>query len=390
VFKYLISRGISTFIVKGTIAILVVVAGGGILTYQYYFIPKQEIKNPLEETSLTQSLITITSPQANSNVNFPLIVTGIIGPNWGRFEGTAGNAQLYFWVGSKMAGEWKQIGTPVSIIVDDWTAPTTNLHFTVNFNNSGLGLSNGTMMKIIFTEENASGLGTPETFELPVILSSVITQPLITIISPIGGETWQIGTNQTIKYSTNNIGGAGMYIDSFAIDSNGNKIPLTKGNYIGMQDALSFQLGSLYSQDIQPGQYKIQLNTYSNTNESITYAESIGYVTITANSNFTKPLITQITPNQGSENDTITILGNNLSSVFSVVIGPVGGDPLNSGWNAYTNIISKDQNSVTFTFNDAYGELPAGTYQVYVLSRPLNSDDTSHNYSNSLNFTFTE
>ena len=98
---------------------------------------------------------------------------------------------------------WQQIGTPVSIIVDDWTAQTTNFHFTVNFNNSGVGLSNGTKMKIVLTEENASGLGTPDTFELPVIFSS--TQPSITVTSPNGGERWERGKPYNITWDAKNV-----------------------------------------------------------------------------------------------------------------------------------------------------------------------------------------
>lgn len=53
-FKYL-NRGISTPIAIGIIAVLVVVVGGGILAYQYYYIPKQETKNLAVETPKTET-----------------------------------------------------------------------------------------------------------------------------------------------------------------------------------------------------------------------------------------------------------------------------------------------------------------------------------------------
>jgi len=55
---------------------------------------------------------------------------------------------------------------------DNWAAPTTPFTLVVNFNNGGLGLPSGSMMKIVFTNsENASGIPrTYETVTLPIIL----------------------------------------------------------------------------------------------------------------------------------------------------------------------------------------------------------------------------
>jgi len=53
-FKYK-NRGISTLLAIGIIAVLVIIIGGGIMAYQYYYIPKQETKNPVVETPKTET-----------------------------------------------------------------------------------------------------------------------------------------------------------------------------------------------------------------------------------------------------------------------------------------------------------------------------------------------
>jgi len=206
------------------------------------------------------------------------------------------------------------------------------------------------------------------------------TKPSITVISPIEGETWQMGTSQTIKFSTSsNMPLAGTCIDAFAVDSNGNKTGLGIGNYIGISErngGIGFKLGVGDSDSIVPGVYKIELDAHfcaETNNTFITSTTSNGFVTITANPNFIKPTITQISPSQGGENDIITIYGNNLSGVYTILL---------NGGNAQTNIISKSQNFITFGFTNAIYQLPAGIYQVNVLS--------STGKSNSLIFTFKE
>ena len=118
------------------------------------------------------------------------------------------------------------------------------------------------------------------------------TQPSITVTSPNGGEVWQIGTSQTIQYSTStNMPGAGTCVDSYAVDSNGNKTPLTVGNYIGIQNALTFQLVPDNSNNIfngaqvLAGTYKIELDVHycaETNNAFITSGTSNGYITIVA------------------------------------------------------------------------------------------------------------
>jgi len=52
-FKYL-NRGVSSALAIGIIAVLAIVVGGAVLAYQYYYIPKEESKNPVAETPKTE------------------------------------------------------------------------------------------------------------------------------------------------------------------------------------------------------------------------------------------------------------------------------------------------------------------------------------------------
>ena len=108
-------------------------------------------------------------------MSFPLTVIGTIdnsnsknlGCTWQMFEGQAGSAQLYF---NYNNDGWKPIGTSVPVTVSNWTSTKTTFVATLNFYNGGIGIPNGTPMKITFTEENASGLPPVDTFDFPVVL----------------------------------------------------------------------------------------------------------------------------------------------------------------------------------------------------------------------------
>lgn len=121
--------------------------------------------------------MTITAPAANASVSFPVNVSGVIdntkastlGCSWQMFEGQAGTAQLYY-LGSA-AGDWYTLNNPVVVPVSNWTsAGPVPFSVAVNFHDGGLGLLPGTKMKIVFTEENASGSGTVDTLTLPFTL----------------------------------------------------------------------------------------------------------------------------------------------------------------------------------------------------------------------------
>jgi len=118
----------------------------------------------------------VTSHSPNEKVDFPLTVKGIIdntdsqskGCTWQMFEGQGGIAQLYF---KDTNGDWQKLGTSKPVIVENWTSTSTLFSVALNNNNEGVGLPAGAPLKIIFTEENASGMPPVDTFELPLIFS---------------------------------------------------------------------------------------------------------------------------------------------------------------------------------------------------------------------------
>jgi len=118
----------------------------------------------------------VTSHSPNEKVDFPLTVKGIIdntnrqskGCSWQMFEGQGGIAQLYF---KDTNGDWQKLGISKPVIVENWTSTSTLFSVALNNNNEGVGLPTGAQLKIIFTEENASGMPPVDTFELPLIFS---------------------------------------------------------------------------------------------------------------------------------------------------------------------------------------------------------------------------
>ena len=119
--------------------------------------------------------LTVTSHSPKSRVGFPLVIKGVIdnshskvnGCSWQIFEGQAGVAQIYF---RSSDGEWKKLGESKPVIAENWTEVNSLFSVGLNFNNEGVGLANGTELKAVFTEENASGMPPVDTFELPLIL----------------------------------------------------------------------------------------------------------------------------------------------------------------------------------------------------------------------------
>ena len=134
----------------------------------------QEIQKATQYKKLSHCGLTINYPTPTSTVSFPVTISGTIdnnnastlGCSWTMYEGQAGTAQLYFLENNN----WHQINTPFILHVSDWmTLGPVLFSVIINFNNNWIGLSSGTPMKIIFTEENPSGT-TPDTLTLPIIL----------------------------------------------------------------------------------------------------------------------------------------------------------------------------------------------------------------------------
>ena len=124
------------------------------------------------EKNITQGCLEFDDPLWNSRITFPLVITGNVNNksdncNWVVFEGQGGTAQIYY------QGEtsWKKIGNESIIMIDNWTEEFPKYEVDLNFNNSGIDLSSGHKLKIVFTSENVSGIpGKVSTIEVPVIL----------------------------------------------------------------------------------------------------------------------------------------------------------------------------------------------------------------------------
>lgn len=132
--------------------------------------------NTVHEVVMSPCGITITSPAPDSIIhsNTPVVFSGVInnsnaatvGCSWTMFEGEAGTAQLWH----KDGGVWGKINSPQIIHVTNWmTTGPVPFTVSVSFNNSGPGFASGLPMKVVFTEENPSGEGIPDTIEIPLI-----------------------------------------------------------------------------------------------------------------------------------------------------------------------------------------------------------------------------
>ncbi len=164
------------FIGKLVLIIIAILIIGGLFLY-YQNNNQSKVNNNVVDNFLSKCGFKVTSITPNEKVNFPLIVKGVIdnsnaktlGCSWQMFEGEAGVAQLYF----NNNQSWNPIGVGVPINVADWMTTSTTFSVLLNFNNDGIGLSTGTLMKITFTEENPSGQGITDSIDLPIIFGNI-------------------------------------------------------------------------------------------------------------------------------------------------------------------------------------------------------------------------
>jgi len=182
------SGGILTLLLE-IIALLIIVVGA----YVYFRVNSDFLSQVLpgssEVTVVTSGKcgLTVTSHSPKSKVGFPLVIKGVVdnsnskanGCSWQMFEGQAGIAQIYF---KSSDNEWKKLGESKSVIAENLpTMNSMNSLFSVglNFNNEGIGLPNGTELKVVFTEENASGMPPVDTYELPFVLDTTLSRAVM-------------------------------------------------------------------------------------------------------------------------------------------------------------------------------------------------------------------
>jgi hypothetical protein len=216
--------------------------------------------------------------------------------------------------------------------------------------------------------------------------------PRITDIQPVDNKIWQIGHEYKVKFN-GLTSGAGYCIAGFLINSNGEEFKISSGQYLGdaYQNGLTFGINTnsnIYSSsvlgiysDIVPGTYEIELKTYicaEGFHPYDNWGKSSDIITVVANPDFVKPLITQIVPIQGKKDDIITIYGDNLLTVYSVIIEG----------NDNTKIVSKDKTHVVFKLVEGHGFLKSGEHKVSVMSTGVNGAGMLE--SNQLDFKITD
>jgi hypothetical protein len=111
---------------------------------------------------------TVQSVAPNGLVNLPLTIIGVVqnagaaaGCQWQMFEGQAGSAVLSY----RDQYGWHVLGPAVAIDVADWMSPKTAFSVKFDLQNT---LKSGTELKVLFTEENASGMPPVDQYELPL------------------------------------------------------------------------------------------------------------------------------------------------------------------------------------------------------------------------------
>lgn len=134
------------------------------------------ILNRTPEPVLEECGFTINDVVEDDIVNFPVTIKGKIDNTndnsscfWNMSEGHAGSAQLYYETGD----EYKILGTPSPIVVEDAQAEATNFTTTLTFNNQGIGLPLGSDLKIVFTDEDPSGKGDVDSKEIMIVLGTI-------------------------------------------------------------------------------------------------------------------------------------------------------------------------------------------------------------------------
>jgi hypothetical protein len=144
-------------------------------------------KNSVEDTTTTATStaststpnglcgLLITSHTINGKVSLakPITVSGTInnadrvslGCAWQSFEGQAGTAQAFAFVNN----QWEPISTQTPVPVPNWMSTSTTFTVELRIDTGTMNIASGTPVKVVFTEENASGEPPVDTYTLPLI-----------------------------------------------------------------------------------------------------------------------------------------------------------------------------------------------------------------------------
>ncbi|MDO8619805.1 MAG: PKD domain-containing protein [bacterium] len=238
----------------------------------------------------------------------------------------------------------------VTVVVNSQTtqAPTVDtcrLDFTngTNITRDAIGIESSCLARIcdVYGPANAArGTASQCVFSGKIIkhypaITSV--QPSITVLSPNGGESWQAGSTQTLRWNSSNVSRVSLDLYN---PNTGALLFKNLVNVAGNPGSVNWTIPS----HLQPGQYWLRVGTClnpsvdCNTSGAIdpvsmngVYDGSDSYFTITSPTVTTSvtPVISSLSSYAGSVGTTVTVSGTGFSSDSSIYFGSITVTPTN-------------------------------------------------------------
>ncbi len=244
-----------------------------------------------------------------------------------------------------------------SIFLKDIKADSNEWTLTLSQNPTIASLlSNGitfTYAKIgIFTRNPY--FGTFDLSDTPFGIVSSTTTPSITVLSPNGGETWQIGQSKKISWSMENIPSTAVLYLSLV--SGPTPIDLESVNPIGSTNSVDLVLPSggcfgdvCYPGGILPGNYKISATVYDKPNPGFA-------ISVVPDSSYTQPKIIASDVSDVSFS-VVAAVGTKTAPTMTLTANPM---TVNSGQSTQLSWTSTNATSCVPTSNIGYWGVSVG------------------------------
>jgi hypothetical protein len=253
-----LNRGISIPVAIGIIAILVIVVGGGILAYQYYYTIEKEqlnLQRPIAETPEIKNVepyIKVLSPNGGEQwkigetYNIKWDSTGVSKIyvtlfNYGQTDSCRLTYESIINTGSYSFAIGQQGRCPQSVFIGD------KIKIQVS---ADVNTTNGVEIK----DESDN------------YFSIVDSKPYIKVLSPNGGEVWKIGNDYKIKWDSRGVSQIKIdIVDYRAPEScmlnNRNPIPAYPGEYsFKLESCVTHNVGVDEKVNLSPGsEYKVRI-----------------------------------------------------------------------------------------------------------------------------------
>lgn len=149
-----------TTIQKTFLTILILILG--ITIYQLY----------THKTFNSVCGLSVTSHSTNGKVALakPITINGNINNvskecAWQMFEGQAGTVEAFAFVNN----QWKSISNQTPVPVQNWMTSSTTFTVEIRVDTENMNIVDGTPIKVVFTEENASGELPVDTYTLNLV-----------------------------------------------------------------------------------------------------------------------------------------------------------------------------------------------------------------------------